>query len=335
MTAPALTGTQKAAAVLLQLGKERAARVLAALDVDAIEELTVEILRMEHLEQTVADDVLEEFYAASKLGTGVGGGLGLAQELLEASLGQDRAATVLERIQLSMAGHSFEFLQQAEPHQVATLLEGEHPQTVALVLAHLRPGHASGILAGLPAEMQADVAQRIALTERAAPDVVAVVADWLQRKTSTVLGPRETTAVGGVRPLVEIINRTDPTTERQILEGLTARDEELAEQVRSLMLVFADIVLLDDRAVQLVLRQVQEEHLVLAVKGAADTVRDKILRNLSERARTRLLEDSEIRGAVPLSLVEEARAEIVKTIRHLEEDGQIVVRRDGEDEYVA
>lgn len=334
MTA-ALTGRQKAALLVMQLGKQRAARVMSELDVEEIELLTAEILRLEHVDQNVADAVVDEFYAASLIGPGVGGGRGLAQQILEASLGREQAQGVLDRLATTMAGQPFEFLQHADARQVVSLLQGEHPQTVALVLAHLRPEHASAILAGLGPDLQGDVAHRIALMERAAPDVVQVIADSLQRKASAVLTPAELSAIGGVQPLVEIINRADPATEKGILEGLQARDEALAEEVRSRMFVFADIVLLEDRAMQLVLRQVETSQLSVALKGVTDEVRGKVLTNLSERARENLLEEIDLLGPVRLSQVEEARAGIVQVIRALEESGQIVIRREGEDEYVA
>lgn len=335
MATGVLTGTQKAAMLLLQLGRERAARVMAQLDVAEIEELTAEIMRLDRVDQTLADEVVEEFYSASMIGPGVGGGLGLATQLLEGALGRDEAAGMIERLQTSMAGQPFEFLQHADARQVLSLLNGEHPQAVALVLAHLRPEHASAIMAGLTSELQSEVAHRIALMERASPDVVQVIAESMQRKASAVLTPNELSAVGGVQPLVEIINRADPTTEKLILEGLQSRDEALADEVRSRMFVFGDIVLLEDRAMQLVLRQVETNELSVALKGATPEVRDKTLRNLSERARENLEEEIELLGPVRLSQVEEARAGIVQVIRRLEESGQIVIRREGEDEYVS
>jgi len=331
----ALTGTQKAAMLLLQLGRDRAARVIAQMETHEIEEVTAEILRLDRIDQTQADEVMEEFYAVSIDGPGIGGGRGLAQQLLEASMGAEQAAGMIERLQTTMAGQPFDFLQQADARQVLSLLSGEHPQTIALVLAHLRPEHASAIMAGLGPDMQAEVAHRIALMERASPDVVKVVAESLNRKASTVLSPQEMSAVGGLEPLVEIINRADPTTEKGILEGLQTRDEALAEEVRSRMFVFADIVLLEDRAMQLVLRQVETSSLSVALKGVSEPVRDKILHNLSERARENLLEEIDMLGPVRLSQVEEARSTIVQVIRGLEEGGQIVIRRDSEDEYVA
>ncbi|HEY0118550.1 MAG TPA: flagellar motor switch protein FliG [Cellulomonas sp.] len=330
-----LTGAQKAALLLLQLGRDRAARVLQQLEEGEIEELTAEIVRLEHVDQHLADEVVDEFWSAATLGVGVGGGSMLAEKLLIASLGEDRAAEMMGRLEAVLAGQPFDFLQQVDARQIVSLLSGEHPQTVALVLAYLRPEHASMVLAGLPPEDQAEIAHRIALMERASPDLVQVVAESLQRKASAVLAPRELASIGGVQPLVEIINRADPATEKSILEGLAERDEELAEEIRSRMFVFADVVLLEDRAMQLVLRQVDTSTLALALKGSQDAVRDVVLRNVSERARENLLEEIELLGPVRLSQVEDARAAVVQVIRRLEESGQITIRRDGEDEYVA
>lgn len=332
-----LTGTQKAALLLIQIGKEQAARVMSMLDETEIEELTTEIARLERIDPAMANSVIEEFHEAALGSSGPTGrgGLSVAQALLEASVGRERAAGMLERLASSLQGQPFEFLQYADARQVISLLSGEHPQTVALVLAHLRPDHASAIMTGLSPAVQAEVAHRIALMERASPDVVSVVAENLQRKASAVLTPQELSAVGGVQPLVEIINRADPTTEKLILEGLEARDQSLAEEVRSRMFVFGDITLLEERAIQLVLRGVEMGQLAVALKGADEEVREKIMRNLSERARENLEEEIELLGPVRLSMVEDARAQVVQAIRKLEESGQIVIRREGEDEYVS
>ena len=334
-TTTMLSGTQKAALLLIQLGKEQAARVMAQMDESEIEELTTEIARLERVNPEVAQAVLDEFYETSIGGPAAAGGLTFAQKVLEASLGRERAANMMERLASSLQGQPFEFLQHADARQVVSLLSGEHPQTIALVLAHLRPDHASAIITGLPPAVASEVAHRIALMERASPDVVTVVAENLQRKASAVLTPQEMAAVGGVQPLVDIINRTDPTTEKIILEGLEARDTSLAEEVRSRMFVFADIVLLEERAIQLVLRGVETSTLATALKGVEGEVREKIMRNLSERARENLDEEMDLLGPVRLSMVEEARAQVVQVIRRLEESGQIVIRREGEDEYVA
>ncbi|MBO1751259.1 flagellar motor switch protein FliG [Actinotalea sp. BY-33] len=332
-----LTGVQKAALVLIQLGREQASRVMAQFDDAEIEELTTEIARLERIDSAVADTVVEEFHLLTLGGQRFSGrgGLAYAQQVLEASVGRERAAAMLERLQTSLQGQPFEFMQYADARQVVSLLSGEHPQTIALVLAHLRAEHASAIMTGLPPATQGEVAHRIALMERASPDVVQVVAENLQRKATAVLSPTELSAVGGVQPLVEIINRADPSTEKLILEGLAARDEALADEVRSRMFVFGDITLLEERAIQLVLRGVEMSVLATALKGADEMVREKILRNLSERARENLEEEIELLGPVRLSLVEDSRSVVVQAIRGLEESGQIVIRREGEDEYVA
>jgi len=333
-----LTSTQKAAVVVLQLGHERATKVLAMLDEREVEELTAEIARMDVVPDVVADEVIGQFYTELSGGVPAAGhgGLDYAQRLLEDALGTERADQVMGRLTSLLAGQPFDFLQQAEPRQVLSLIDGEHPQTMALVLAHLRPERASAILAGLPPEERADVALRIATMEQANPDAVTVVAESLQRRAGSVLTTAEATAaVGGVQPLVEILNRADPSTEKQILEGLGVHDEALAEQVRSLMFTFDDIVHLDDRAVQLVLRQTEVPVLALALKGASAEVTAKIHGNLSERVRENLVEEMEVSGAVRISEVHDARGAVVKTIRTLEESGQIVVRREGEDEYVS
>ena len=337
LTAAAMTGPQKAAVMLVQMGKERSAKVLAKMDELEIEELMAEVVKLGDVQPDTADEVLLEFYG-TLTGSGpfsASGGAGYARALLESSLGRERAADLMDRVTSAQVGQPFDFLAEADARQIVSFVNGEHPQTVALVLAHLRPDQASGALAGLPTELQAEVAHRIATMERTSPDVVAVVAETIQRKASTVLTPSSVSVVGGVQPLVEIINRADPGTEKHLLEELAKRDPELAELVRSQMFVFDDILGLEDRAMQLVLREVEAATLAVALKGVRDEVRDKILRNVSERARENLLEEIEMLGQVRLSQAEEGRAAVVQAIRKLEETGQITIRRESDDEYVA
>ena len=331
-----LTGTQKAALLLIQMGRQTASKIMAQMNDHEIEQLTTEIARLQNVDDETILEVLDEFKAASNRGPGLSqGGLNFAQRLLEETLGKDKAREVLERLANSMQGQPFEFLMHADARQVVSLLTGEHPQTIALVLAHLRPEHASAIMTGFAPETQTVVARRIALMEKASPDVVTVVADSLKRKATAVLTTQEMSAVGGVLPLVEIINRADAATEKLILEGLAETDPELADTIRSMMFVFADITLLEDRAIQLVMRGVETSTLATALKGAEEAVREKILRNMSERARTNLEEEIDMLGPVRMSLVEEARSQVVQVIRKLEETGEIMISRDGEDEYVA
>lgn len=337
MTVAMLTGTQKAALVLIQLGKASAAKVMHQLSDDEIEQVTAEIARLQHVDDETVASVLDEFQTASaKKGVGFSqGGLAFARKLLEETIGKDKAAEVFERLANQMQVQPFEFLMHADARQVVSLLQGEHPQTIALVLAHLRPEHASAIMTGFAPETQTTVARRIALMEKASPDVVSLVADQLKRKATAVLTTTEMSAVGGVQPLVEIINRADAATEKLILEGLAVTDPELADEIRSMMFVFADITLLEDRAIQLVMRGVETSTLATALKGADDAVKDKILRNMSERARENLEEEIDLLGRVRMSLVEESRSHVVQVIRKLEETGEIMISREGEDDYVA
>ncbi len=336
MTIAMLTGTQKAALVLIQLGNAAASRILHQLNEEEIEQITTEIARLQHVDDETVASVLDEFKASSSRSPGFNqGGLTFARKLLEETIGRDKAAAVLERLAGQIQVQPFEFLMHADARQVVSLLAGEHPQTIALVLAHLRPEHASAIMTGFTPEIQTTVARRIALMEKASPDVVAVVAELLKRKATAVLTTTEMSVVGGVQPLVEIINRADAATEKLILEGLAATDPELADTIRSMMFVFADITLLEDRAIQLVLRGVEANTLATALKGADDAVKEKILKNMSERARENLEEEIDLLGRVRMSLVEESRSHVVQVIRKLEESGEIMISREGEDDYVA
>jgi flagellar motor switch protein FliG len=336
VTAAMLTGTQKAALVLIQLGNAAASRILHQLNDEEIEQITTEIARLQHVDDETVASVLDEFKASSSRSPGFNqGGITFARKLLEETIGKDKAAQVLERLAGQIQVQPFEFLMHADARQVVSLLTGEHPQTIALVLAHLRPEHASAIMTGFSPEIQTTVARRIALMEKASPDVVAVVADQLKRKATAVLTTTEMSVVGGVQPLVEIINRADAATEKLILEGLAVTDPELADTIRSMMFVFADITLLEDRAIQLVLRGVETSTLATALKGADDAVKEKILKNMSERARENLEEEIDLLGRVRMSLVEESRSHVVQVIRKLEESGEIMISREGEDDYVA
>src|SRR3954451_815121 len=331
-----MTGLRKAGILLVRMGKGYSTRVLAGLSEREVEELSAEIARLGKLEPGVVGDVIDEFYALATTKHAGAGGLAYARELLEASLGSERANLILDRLQASMTDMPFNFLSHADPRQLLSYVQYEHPQTIALVLAHIPSALASAILAGLSPEGQSDVAPRIAVMERTSPDVIRQVESALQRKLSMVLQPDELSTVGGLEPLVDIINRSDRTTERLILEALDAKSPELAEEIRRRMFMFEDVVNLEDRAVQLVLRQVEPADLATALKGVPDTVRDKVTRNLSERGRENLLEEIDLLGPVKVKMVEEAQAKIVSVIRSLEDSGQIEVQRGGEaDELIA
>jgi flagellar motor switch protein FliG len=329
-------GVRKAAILLIQMGRERAATVLGHLAEAEVEAISAEVARLEAISGAETEAVLSEFRTMMTARAHIAqGGLSLAQELLEQSLGKERAAEIMSRLSAAAVQMPFQFLHRADPAQLRSFIVDEHPQVIALVLAHMTPDKASLLLTGLAPDMQADVAHRIAVMDRTSPDIIQCVESTLERRLSSMLQPAEMSRVGGLDPLVNIINRSDRSTERQIVEGLEALDPSLADAIKSKMFMFEDIVMLEDRSIQLVLREVDTGELALALKGVADTVRDKITRNLSERAATNLLEEVELLGTVRLRQVEEAQQNIIRTIRQLEEQGQIMVRRGNDDEFVA
>jgi flagellar motor switch protein FliG len=333
--APMISGIRKAAVLLLQMDREDSARILSMLREHEVEELSTEIARLGSVESGTADEVMAEAFAIARTPRhSTQGGLDHARDLLEASLGPERANDILHRLSASLTDVPFGFLSHADPRQVLSFVQNEHPQTIALVLAHMAASTASQILSGLSPELQADVAHRIAVMDRTSPETIRQLETTLERKLSSVLQPAELSTVGGLQPLVDIINRSDRGTERLILEGLESRNPELAEEIRRRMFMFEDITHLEDRAIQLVVREVEASDLAVALKGVAPEVHDKIARNLSERGRENLAEEIDLLGAVRLRMVEEAQAKIVQTIRRLESAGQIEVSRGDEDEFV-
>jgi flagellar motor switch protein FliG len=330
-----LTGIQKAAVVLMQMSQDKAALVMQQLSEGEAHEIASEIVRLRRVDAGVAESVLTEFHDLTLSGKRQAhGGKGFAAGLLEASFGAEVAAGVMNRLASTMAGKSFEFLDAAEPGQIIAMLDGELPQTIALVLAHLRPSAASAVMAGLTDAARTDVAQCIATMGSATPEAVAAVADTLKARAGAVVAPDHVDSVGGIQPLVEIINRSDVSTERSVLDGLQERDPELAEEVRSRMLTFSDIVKLERRDVQRILRGVNVSVLALAMKGASGPVLEMIHANVSERNLEVLESEISSLGPVRASQVEEARAEIVRSIRELEAEGTITVRRGDEDAFV-
>ena len=332
MSSTTLSGPQKAALILVQLGTERAAPVLRSMSDEEVEELMLEVSRLDAVHDEVLKSVLTEFVAAASARIrGNRGGTSVARSLLEQGLGIDRADEIMARIENQ--GRPFEALRNADTRQLLTFLIDEHPQTIALVLAHLSPEQAATLLANLPVDLQGGVAHRIATMERPSPEVVRHVEKVLQSKLAALEeGPGEATA-GGVQPLVNILNRADPTSSQVLLTQLEQNDPDLADEIRRRMFIFQDIVKLDDRAVQLVLREVDAKDLALALKGTGADVKQKVMSNLSERAAGNLAEEIDLLGPARLKDVEEARDNVVKVIRSLEESDQIVLTR-GSDEFV-
>ncbi|GAA2735695.1 flagellar motor switch protein FliG [Pedococcus aerophilus] len=325
-----LTGLRKAAVLLVQLGSEDSAHVLRSLRPSEVEALTAEIARLDGADLHTQDLVLGEFSSmVNAQEYYVQGGLELAEEMLVKTLGPERAKDVLSRLSTSLSQTPFSFLRRVDARLLLTYLQDEHPQTISLVLAHMSADQAAIVLSGLPEDMQADVAHRLAVMDRTSPEIVRQVEGHLERRLANLVQSSDYSSVGGLGPLVGIINSSERSTERLILEGLEQRDPELAEEVRAHMFMFEDIVNLDDRAVQAILRQADTKALALALKGVSPEVRDKITRNMSERAGASLVEEIEVMGPVRLKQVEEAQAAIIRLIRTLEESGDIIVSRGG------
>lgn len=339
MTEAALTlsGTQKVAVVLMNMDQVRAAAVMKQFSEDEAEEIAAEIIRLRRVDTIVAERTILEFHElVMKGGRKSHGGREFAVGLLEASFGTEKAAGVMNRVASSMAGKAFEFLDTAETGQLLILLDGELPQTIALVLAHLRPDLASPVFAALNDGLRTDVARAIATMGTATPEAVRIVADTLKGRSGSVVTARDSVEiVGGVQAVVDIINRADVSTERAVLDGLDELDPTLAEEVRSHMLTFADLVKFDRKDVQQVLRGIDSGILAVAMKGSGEALVEVIRANISERNREILEDEIASLGPVRMTQVEEARAEVVRAIRNLEAEGIITLQRGEEEEYVA
>jgi flagellar motor switch protein FliG len=327
-----LTGRRKAAVLLVSLGARGAAEVFKHLPNEIIEQLTVEMSRTPTVEPEQATAVMEELVAmANARGYIAEGGQRYAREVLEASVGSARATEIMNRLSVIIETTPFEFLRATPADQIAAFLANEHPQTVAMVVAQLpNTALAAKVMELLSPELQADVAVRIATMGQTSPEVVKEVARVMERKLETVL-QREWAAAGGVRSLAAILNAANRTTERNILDHLQQEDEAVANEVRGLLFVFEDILQLDDRALQMVLREVDAKDLGLAMRGASTEVQEKILSNMSQRGAEMLREDMEVSPPQRRAVVEEAQGKVVAVVRRLEEDGTIILRGGGGD----
>ncbi|CCW35060.1 flagellar motor switch protein FliG [Chthonomonas calidirosea] len=330
-----LTNRQKAAVLMVALGPEAAARVFKHLREDEIENITLEVARLGRVSSETRRQIIAEFHEMCLAQEVIAeGGIDQARKALEAAFGADKANEVVSRVSQALQVMPFDFVKKTDPTQLLSFIVDEHPQTIALVLSHLNPNQAATVLSGLPQELRAEVARRIAIMDRTPPEVIREIERVLERKLSTSVVSSALTSVGGVKSLVEILNWVDRTTEKTILENLSETTPDLAEEVKKLMFVFEDIVLLDDGSIQKVLREVDTKELALALKGVGEEVQNRIFKNMSERAATMLKEDMEFMGPVRLRNVEEAQQRIVGIIRRLEEAGEIVIARGGGEEII-
>lgn len=328
------TGIQKAAILLIALGPERSADIFKHLKEDEIEELTLEIANTRSVSPQVKEDVLNEFYQICLAQQYIAeGGIGYAKELLDKALGEEKAQEVITKLTASLQVRPFEFVRKTDPSQLLNFIQDEHPQTIAMILSYLTSAQAALVIGALPPEKQADVAKRIAMMDRTSPDVIKEVERVLEKKLSSLVN-QDYTIVGGVDAIVNILNTVDRTTEKHIMESLEIEEPELADEIRKKMFVFEDILLLDDRAIQRVLRDVDNADLGVALKAANEEVQNVIFKNLSKRLATMIKEDMEFMGPVRMKDVEEAQQKVVSVIRKLEDSGEIVISRGGGDEIV-
>ena len=327
-------GIQKAAILLIALGPEKSASIFKHLKEDEIEELTLEIANTRSVSPQTKESVLNEFYQVCLAQQYIAeGGIGYAKELLDKALGSDKAQEVITKLTASLQVRSFEFVRKTDPSQVLNFIQDEHPQTIAMILSYLSPAQSAMILGALTPEKQADVAKRIAKMDRTSPDVIKEVERVLERKLSSLIN-QDYTIVGGVDAIVGILNTVDRGTEKHIMESLEIEEPELADEIRKKMFVFEDILLLDDRAIQRVLRDVDNNDLAVALKGANEEVQNVIFKNLSKRLAAMIREDMEFMGPVRMKDVEEAQQKIVGIIRKLEDSAEIVISRGGGDEII-
>ena len=327
-------GKEKAAILLVSLGNEIAADIYKHFDEATMEVITLEIANLGKVTPEQKLDVLkdaQEMLLAREYMARGGGEY--ARDILERALGPERAQNLLARITASLQVRPFDFMRHTDPQQLLSFIQGEHPQTIALILSYLEPEQSAQVIGGLPAVMQAEVAKRIARMDRITPEVLREVERVLERKLSTVMG-QDFTLAGGIDAIVNIINNADRGTERNIMEHLEENDPELAEEIKRRLFVFEDILKMDDRSLQRVLREVEMKELALALKGATEDLRSKFFKNMSKRAAEMLKEDMEFMGPVRVRDVEESQQKIVNVIRALEDVGEIVISRGGEEELV-
>ena len=329
-----LDGIQKAAILLITLGPEKAAVVFKHLKEDEIEQLTLEIANIRSVSPSQKEQVLNEFYEVCLAQQYIAeGGIGYAKDLLQKALGENKAQEVLGKLTASLQVRPFEFIRKTDASQILNFIQDEHPQTIALILSYLSPQQAAGIIGSLTPDKQTDVAKRIAMMDRTSPDVIKEVENILEQKLASLVS-QDYTIVGGVDSVVEVLNTVDRGTEKHIMENLEIEEPELADEIRKKMFVFEDILMLDDRSIQRVLREVENSELAVALKNANEEVQNVIFNNMSTRLVDMIKEDMEYMGPVRLKDVEEAQQKIVNIIRKLEDSAEIVISRGGGDEII-
>lgn len=330
-----ILGKRKAAVIMAALGRDAAAEIYKYLTDSEVEIITMELANIGKIDTELIDDVYRDFHEIGVAQQYITmGGVEYARSILEEALGSARAEEVVQRLSTFLQVSPFDFVRRTDPQAITNFIINEHPQTIALVMAYLETNQASMLLSALDAEKQAEVAMRLALLDRTSPEVIREIERVMEKNLSAILS-QEFSSAGGVQSLVEILNQVDRGTEKAILEALGDRDPDLAEQVKNMMFVFEDIIHLDDRSVQQVLREVDTKELSLALKGVSEEVATKVFKNMSKRAASMLQEEMEFMGPVRLKDVETAQQRIVNIIRQLEDQGDIIIVKGGEEELIS
>lgn len=335
-TAPPLTGTRKAAILCMTLGNDTAAEIMKLLTPTEVEELSREIALTKAVETETVQSVLTEFRGLFQAAEAAArGGVLVAQEILEKALGTQRAKVILEKIQEQIADTGLRRLRKAAPELLTGVLRGEHPQTIALILAHLDTRQSASVIAGMDPELAGDVLYRVARMDKISPEMLALVESGLASKTDLSLSQEMTTS-GGPSTVAKVLNLTGGSLEKSLLECIDKKSPEIATQVKNLMFVFEDLKLLDGRAIQRLLREIDSKELALALKAASDELKQHIFTNMSERAAAALKEELEFMGPVKVRDVEGAHTRIIEVMRNLEDQGEIMISgRGGDDDVIA
>jgi flagellar motor switch protein FliG len=330
-----ISGPQKAAIVMVALGSSASSQIFKNLDESEVEKLTTAIAQLDNITPEIREAVLEEFHNIAMAQQFISqGGIDYAREILEQALGPRKAKEILEKVQQSIRTTGFNLLENVDPKQLVNFIQKEHPQTIALLLAHMEPANAAPIISALPQELQVDVATRIATMESISPETLDQVEEVLVGQVKSLFGG-DVSEIGGVKSVAEMLNNVDRGAEKNILGNLERENPELATEIKNLMFVFEDVMLLDDRSMQRVLKEIDTKELSMALKGASDGLQEKFFRNMSSRASEMIREEMEYMGPIRLKDVEEVQQRIVDVIRRLEEDGEIIISgRGGEEEIV-
>lgn len=327
-------GKEKVAILLIALGPQKSAEIFKHLNEEEIEELTLQIANMRMVSPEEKKIVIEEFYQICLAQEYISeGGINYAKDILERALGSEQAVNIISKLTSSLHVRPFEFIRKADPEQLLNYIQNEHPQTIALVLSYLGHQQSAQILSSLPLEKQSEVARRIAIMDRTSPEVVREIETVLESKFSNILA-QDFTTTGGIQAVVDILNAVDRGTEKHIMEELDSRDAELSEEIRKRMFVFEDIITLDNRSIQRVIREIENSQWAIALKGASEEVKELIFSNMSKRLAEMIKEDIEFMGPVRIRDIEDSQQGIVNVIRKLEEDGEIITPRGGDEVVV-